>query len=239
MSYVGVNKAVAGVVMEAKMSVVDDLVQYLESKIEVDDDLRAMFDEFKSNLKESEEKVVKDAGKKTKAGKKVVDGEKKKRAPSVFNLYVKDVMPLMKATHPDVKDGKLMIGYASESWKSSPKAAYIKDLIMDWKKEDKTLDVVEMYAKAKGMWDENGNDDIEAKEVEEKVEEKVKSVKGKAAEKAAKGKAVPKGKAVKKPEPEEDADAEEEVEEVDEEEKPKEKTVKGKKAKKESDEDEE
>ena len=160
-SFVAVNKAVANVVMDAKMSVVDDLVAYLESKIEVDDDLRAMFDEFKSNLKESEEKVVKDAGKKIKGSKKTASGEeKKKRAPSVFNLYVKDVMPEMKASHPDIKDGKLMIGFASESWKSSPKAAFIKEKVLEMKGENKNGDVVEMYANAKALWnDENGIED--------------------------------------------------------------------------------
>ena len=158
MAFTAVNKAVAGVVMEAKMAVIDDLVQYLESKIEIDDDLKAMFDEFKSNLKESEEKVVKDAGKKVKGSKKNASGgEKKKRAPSVFNLYVKDVMPDMKAKHPDIKDGKQMIGFASESWKTDPMATFIKEKVLEMKADYKDGDVIEMYAKAKAMYKaENG-----------------------------------------------------------------------------------
>lgn len=201
MAFTAVNKAIANVVMEAKLAVVDDLIIYLESKIEVDDDLKAMFDEFKSNLKESEEKVVKDAGKKIKGSKKKSDGtEKKKRAPSVFNLYVKDVMPEMKAKHPDIKDGKQMIGFASESWKNDPKATFIKEKVAEFKAENKDADVVEMYAKAKGLWnDENGIDESEAE---------VKVIKPKAAAKTkaeAKAKAAPKGKvAAKKVEPETD-----------------------------------
>jgi len=153
MSYTAVTKAVANVVMEAKLSVIDDLIIYLEAKIEVDDDLKAMFEEFKMNLKESEEKVVKAAGKKTTKGKKSDSEEpKKKRAPSVFNLYVKDVMPEMKAKHPDIKDGKQMIGFASESWKNDPMAAFIKEKVAEMKAEDKDADVVEMYAKAKALF---------------------------------------------------------------------------------------
>jgi hypothetical protein len=184
-SFVAVNKAVAGVVMDAKMAVVDDLVAYLESKIEVDDDLRAMFDEFKSNLKESEEKVVKDAGKKVKSSKKTASGEeKKKRAPSVFNLYVKDVMPEMKAKHPDIKDGKQMIGFASESWKSDPKASFIKEKVLEMKGDDKDGDVVEMYAKAKALWnDENGISSDEKVVEVKKTQSKEEKMKGKASKK--------------------------------------------------------
>jgi hypothetical protein len=229
-SFVAVNKAVAGVVMDAKLAVVDDLVQYLESKIEVDDDLRAMFDEFKSNLKESEEKVVKDAGKKIKGSKKTASGEeKKKRAPSVFNLYVKDVMPEMKAKHPDIKDGKQMIGFASESWKSDPKAAFIKEKVLEMKGDDKDGDVVEMYAKAKALWnDENGiTSDETVVDVKKSKEEKMK---GKKKEKTDDESEKPKGKkaAVKKEKSDDES-----------EEKPKGKKAAAKKVVKESDEEEE
>jgi hypothetical protein len=70
MAYSAITKAVANVVMDAKLSVIDDLITFLESKIEVDDDLKGIFEDFKSNLKESEEKVVKAAGKKPSKSKK-------------------------------------------------------------------------------------------------------------------------------------------------------------------------
>ena len=231
-SFVAVNKAVAGVVMDAKLAVVDDLVAYLESKIEVDDDLRAMFDEFKSNLKESEEKVVKDAGKKVKSSKKTASGdEKKKRAPSVFNLYVKDVMPEMKASHPDIKDGKQMIGFASESWKSSPKAAFIKEKVLEMKGEDKDGDVVEMYAKAKALWnDENGiSSDEKVVDVKKTVtkEEKMKGKGSKKDKTDDESEEKPKGKKASSKKEKTD----------DEEEKPKGKKGASKKVVKESDEE--
>lgn len=148
MSFTIVNQAVAKVVMESKLSVIDDLVAYLETKIEVDEDLKNVFTEFKANLKESQEKVVKDAGKKSKV-KKSMD---KKRAPSIFNLYVKDVMPDMKAKHPDVKDGKLMIGFASESWKTDPLVIFLKEKIPELKSDNSDKDIVELYAMAKDMY---------------------------------------------------------------------------------------
>ena len=229
-SFVAVNKAVAGVVMDAKLAVVDDLVQYLESKIEVDDDLRAMFDEFKSNLKESEEKVVKDAGKKVKSSKKTASGEeKKKRAPSVFNLYVKDVMPDMKAKHPDIKDGKQMIGFASESWKTDPMATFIKEKVLEMKGDDKDGDVVEMYAKAKALWnDENGITSEETVvDVKKSKEEKMK---GKKKEKTDDESDKPKGKK---------ASSKKEKTDDESEEKPKGKKAAAKKVVKESDEEDE
>jgi hypothetical protein len=109
MAYTAITKAVANVVMDAKLSLIDDLITFLETKIEVDDDLKGMFEDFKSNLKESNEKVVKNVGKKItkrKGEKSESDEPKKKRAPSVFNLRVKDVM---KAAYPDIKNGIQMI----------------------------------------------------------------------------------------------------------------------------------
>jgi hypothetical protein len=46
-----VNQAVAKVVMESKLSVIDDLVAYLETKIKLTKILKMFFTEFKANLK--------------------------------------------------------------------------------------------------------------------------------------------------------------------------------------------
>jgi len=237
MAFTAVNKAVAGVVMEAKLAVVDDLVAYLESKIEVDDDLRAMFDEFKSNLKESEEKVVKDAGKKIKGSKKTASGEeKKKRAPSVFNLYVKDVMPDMKAKHPDIKDGKQMIGFASESWKTDPMATFIKEKVLEMKADEKDGDVVEMYAKAKAMYKaENG----ESQSSNASTVAKAKAPKKEKTDDESEEKEKPKAKkATKKEKIDDESQSSSAKHESDEKEKPKAKKA-AKKVVKDEDEDEE
>jgi hypothetical protein len=57
-AYTAIVSAVAKTVMEAKLKVVDDLVAFLETKIEVDDELKAIFGSFKDSLKENEEKAV-------------------------------------------------------------------------------------------------------------------------------------------------------------------------------------
>ena len=230
MAYSAITKAVANVVMEAKFSAIDDLIIFLEAKIEVDEDLKAMFEEFKTNLKESEEKVVKAAGKKPAKGKgKSADSDepKKKRAPSVFNLYVKDVMPKMKLDHPDIKDGKLLIGFASESWKSDPMAAYIKEKVLEMKKDDKDGDVVDMYAEAKALYEGLGELDEEEEKPKKKASKEVVE-KPKKTSKASTSKAST-SKAAESDEEKEIVESDEENEESEDE---GEKVAKGKKSKK-------
>jgi hypothetical protein len=183
MAYVAVNKAVASVVMAAKLEAVKDLITYLDSKIDIDEEMKGILDSFMVNLKGSEEKVVKTAGKKTTKGKKSAsdsDEPKKKRAPSVFNLYVKDVMPMIKAKHPEIKDGKVMMGMASASWKTDPMGSFIKEKMLEMKKEDKDGDVVVMFAKAKAMYVVDvASDEEDAVEEEKPVEKKKAPKKGK------------------------------------------------------------
>jgi len=199
-AYTAIVSAVAKTVMEAKLKVVDDLVAFLETKIEVDDELKAIFGSFKDSLKENEEKAVKAVSKKGKGkASDSSDGEKKKRAPSLFNLFVKDKMPELKAQHPEIKDGKQMISLASEAWKSDPLALFLKEKVPELKKEDADSDTEALYKKAKAMFKgvESG--------AESEGEEKPK--KAPTAKKAG-------GKKAKKVEPEEEAsDAGSDVEE--------------------------
>ena len=140
-------------------------------------------------------------------------------------------MPEMKASHPDIKDGKQMIGFASESWKSSPKAAFIKEKVLEMKGEDKDGDVVEMYAKAKALWnDENGiSSDEKVVDVKKTVtkEEKMKGKGSKKDKTDDESEEKPKGKKASSKKEKTD----------DEEEKPKGKKGASKKVVKESDEE--
>lgn len=138
--------------MEAKLKVVEDLVTFLNSKIEVDDDLKTMFSEFTLSLKETEEKAVKTAGKKNKKDNSASNGEKKKRKASIFNLFIQDEMVSVKANHPDVKDGKMLISLASEMWKISEYGKFIRDKSMELKKENKDASNEEIYDKVKKMY---------------------------------------------------------------------------------------
>jgi hypothetical protein len=144
-----IQQAVAKVMMDAKLNLVDELVTYLGSKIEIDDEIKNIFIEFKVNLKEHEEKIVKIAGKKQK-----VVGEKKKRQPSIFNMYVKDVMPSIKEKNSEIKDGKKLISMAAESWKSDPMAVFIKENTASIKSNNPTFTPTELYENAKELWQE-------------------------------------------------------------------------------------
>jgi hypothetical protein len=67
MSYPTVNQAIAKLIMEAKIKVVDDLEAALECE---EEEFKAAIKKFRDSLVESEEKSVKDAGKKSKKAAK-------------------------------------------------------------------------------------------------------------------------------------------------------------------------
>lgn len=189
MSFPTVTKAISKVVFEAKQTVIDELMAYLDNKIVVDDDLKAIFNEFKASITIPVEKVVKEKKGKGKKGKVDSDEEvveKKKRAPSAFNLFIKDIMPQIKAAHPDVKNGKELMSLAADAWKSDPKGIFIKEKIDELKKENKGMDIVEIYQKAKDLY-KNGNKDGEIDPAESEEEEpKPKAKKEKAPKKGKK-----------------------------------------------------
>ena len=196
MAFPSIAHAVAKVVMDAKLKVLEDFKEFLGSKIEMDDDLNGFFKEYQSSLQESEEMNVKASGKKGK-GKAAVTGEtKKKRAASIFNIYVKDIMPKLKETHGDVKDGKKLIGFASESWKSDPFALFVKEKAKELKSDSE--DNVELYAKIKAMYSSSDEEaptmaKEEEPETDKPLTKKTKAAKTKAKAtktKAAKTKAV-------------------------------------------------
>lgn len=198
MAFPTVQSAVAKVVMDAKLKVFDDLVAFLDTKIEIDDELKVALAGFKDSLKESEEKAVKVAGKKSKKNASEDAPEKKKRAPSLFNLFVKDKMPELKAQHPDVKDGKLMIGFASEAWKTDPLALFLKEKVPELKKENADSDNESLYVIAKDLFNGSNstshskvvvNDvpsDVEEATVDEVLEKKAKKGAKKGGKKAKK-----------------------------------------------------
>lgn len=208
MAYTAINVAIAKVVADAKQKVVDDLLAFMSTKVEVDEDILGMFKEFKDSLKEEaveEAKVVKKGGKKGK--KSDSDGEvKKKRAPTVFNLYVKAVMPEIKAANPDIKDGKKFISMASDDWKTNARATFVKDKVAELKKEDKDADIHDLFDKAMKMFN-NENSDVEEEKPKPKKAKGKKVTNEEEKPKKAKGKKV-----VKTPSPVAESDDEPAVE---------------------------
>ena len=104
------NIAIAALVAESQLSTVEKLFAFLGEKIEIDDDMKGYFDEFKATLKVDQEADAKAAKSKSKSKK---GGEPKaKRAPSAYNLYIRDKMAELKAAG---NSGNLM-KMAIEAW---------------------------------------------------------------------------------------------------------------------------
>ena len=108
MASIKVSQAIAALVAETKLSVVDKLIAFLGEKIEIDEDMTQYFEEFKNTLKEESKEATKKAGKKEPKAKE----EKTKRAPSAYNLYIRDKMAEFKAAG---HTGNLM-KMAIEAW---------------------------------------------------------------------------------------------------------------------------
>lgn len=106
------NTSIAALVNETQISTVDKLFAFLGEKIEIDSDMKGYFDEFRGTLKVP---VVK--------GKKGVSvsaeaAPKAKRAPSAYNLYIRDKMAEFKAAG---HSGNLM-KMAIEAWNADKSA---------------------------------------------------------------------------------------------------------------------
>ncbi len=151
-SYPSVNSAIAKVLLETKLKVIDDLIVFMDSKIEIDDDMKEMFDEFKISIQESDTKTIKAVAK----GNTTNVKEKKKRSPSVFNLFVKNKQAELKTQHPE-ESGKNIIGMASKAWKTDPFAIFAKKYEKQVKKDHQITDNLTLYNKLKELYDKHGD----------------------------------------------------------------------------------
>jgi outer membrane lipopolysaccharide assembly protein LptE/RlpB len=107
-------------------------------------------------------------------------------APSVFNLYVKYVTPSLREKYPG-SCGKLLLTLASKSWRTDPIALFIKEKVAEYKMADKEGDIVEMFTKAKDLYNKE-NEIVEVNQevnVKKTVKKTKPSSKGKAAEEEA------------------------------------------------------
>lgn len=99
-----VSKAINLLVEESCLSVVDKLVCYLDAKIEIDDDMKQYFESFKQILRDE----LKEDMKSYHGSKSARSFPKKKRAPSAYNLFIKEKMALIKVDQPELKSKDLM-----------------------------------------------------------------------------------------------------------------------------------
>ncbi len=107
-SYNAVIVATAKVVHEASLAVIDSLVEFLDSKVEIDDDFKELIAEFKGTLKAPSAKATK--------ADKIPKAERKKREPSAYNLFVRDALNELKVSRPELS-GKDRFREAMKQWK--------------------------------------------------------------------------------------------------------------------------
>lgn len=120
MALIKAQKALQALAEDVALSTVDKLAEFLATKIEFDEDMKELFEEFKTATKEE----YKASAKASKKGGKDADGtEKKKRAPTAYNLFIKDKINELKAANPSWK-GKELMSAATAAWKvEHPKTA--------------------------------------------------------------------------------------------------------------------
>lgn len=113
------NKAIHALVEDASLSAVDKLAAYLDTQIEMDDDMKTLFSDFKTNLT-TELKEAAKTPTPTKGAKKG-GAPAVKREPSAYNLFIKENMAKIKAANPDMPAKELMKA-ATVEWKKAKEA---------------------------------------------------------------------------------------------------------------------
>jgi hypothetical protein len=96
MAFLKVTKAMNALVEETSFAVVDKLMAFLDTRIEMDEDMKGLFSEFKEQLTGELKETAKAVTKSGKAAK--APGEK--RAPSAYNLFIRDKMAELKEEDP-------------------------------------------------------------------------------------------------------------------------------------------
>jgi len=94
MAYNGVIKAMNELVCETKHSAIDGFVEFLSSKTNLDQDFHSFVQEFKKTIK-----VEKLGGLESNKKK-----DRPKRAPSPFNIFIRDSMLMLRTLKPELNN---------------------------------------------------------------------------------------------------------------------------------------
>lgn len=171
MAYLPVTQVVAKVVLDAKNAVVKDIIKHLETKMEINEDMKNWFDEFSKKLNEEEIKEMRKIIKNTKKllKKKETSGEKKIKSPSIYNLYIKDRMSLFKEEHKEIKDGRELMKLLGGEWKNDPMVIFIKNNIDKLLLDNNNLSINDVYYQLKSNWNKENNTEENIKDTEENM----------------------------------------------------------------------
>ena len=165
-----INAAVAQALYQSQLETLENFKKFLAAKDDVDMEfMEELINGFKATLEADKPKAVakgKGGAKKGKDGAKSSEGsgeegEKKKRAPSAYTMYIQYQMNLLKKENPDIKSGKELMSKAVEAWGelSEDNKTELKRIL----KEDPTLTSEQLVTKVMGGAEEK---EVQAEEPE-------------------------------------------------------------------------
>lgn len=139
-----INATVARALYETQLETLENFKKYLVAKDDVDMEfMEELIGGFRNTLQAP--KIVGGKNSKKTSGDVNADGEKKKRAPSAYTLYIKHKMYLLKTEDPEIKSGKDLMSKAVEAWGGLTEEQ--KTALKTTLKEDATLSAEDLYAK--------------------------------------------------------------------------------------------
>ena len=127
MALAKLNKAVSVALEETALATVDRLITAFKTKFEMDEsDLNELANEIKEAIKQENKQAATSSKKASKGGKKSSDSgsdtEKPKRAPTAYNIFIKEKMAELSGADPSLK-GKDLLKAAVEEWKKQKSPA--------------------------------------------------------------------------------------------------------------------
>ena len=110
-----VHKSIALLVEETAVQTLQEVANAMKEKFNIDeDDVVKFVAEFKTTLANK----YKEEAKSSKKGGKTTSPPKEKRAPSEYNIFIKNALIRLKQENPDTPAKELM-GKAAAEWKVS------------------------------------------------------------------------------------------------------------------------
>jgi hypothetical protein len=159
MAFAKITSLIEAAVKDGQLATFDNFITFLGTKIDIDEDMQSYIDEFKKTLVVKKKASPKGKGK-AKAAAEEEKTEKKKRAPSAYNLFIRDKMAeLRTAGHK----GNLM-KLAVEEWKKSKAEASSSSTKVETEAETETKKVVKIKVVEKKEEEESDSDSEEAED---------------------------------------------------------------------------
>lgn len=175
MAFAKITGLIEAAVKDGQQATFDSFITFLGTKIDIDEDMQSYIDEFKKTLIMTKKAAPKGKGKGKAAASvdtEVEKTEKKKRAPSAYNLFIRDKMAeLRTAGHK----GNLM-KLAVEEWKKSKSEASSSstketETEVEAEVEAETKKVVKIKKVVEKKEDSDSDSDKEDEDDEENEEE--------------------------------------------------------------------